>query len=82
MKRFTLINCYVNIISALSHCEWSFARSWSENSNNSVVTVNDWFSNEIVLPSASAFSLIFSTISMIKAVVDLNITGVHACRHK
>ena len=37
----------------------------------------DWNGNTIYVPATACFSLIFSILAMIKAVIHFNITGVH-----
>jgi len=41
------------------------------------VTMSDWHDNQILLPTTAAFSLLFSFLSVIKALVDFNIMRVH-----
>ncbi len=39
--------------------------------------MTDWYSNEVSLPSTSAFSLIFSVLGFTKAILGLNVAGIY-----
>ena len=41
------------------------------------VIIVDFYGNSLTLPTISAFSLLFSTLSMLKTVIALNILGIY-----
>ena len=50
-------------------------KPWMEDSEGLKLT--DWNQNVIFLPTISGISLLFSVLSMIKAVIEFNIIRVH-----
>ena len=50
-------------------------KPWMEDSEGLKLT--DWNQNVIFLPTISGISLLFSILSMIKAVIEFNIIRVH-----